>query len=340
MRVLQAEDEPVARRLTEAVVRDLGHECQSVVDGAQAWEAFLAHRPDVVISDWMMPGLSGLDLCRRIRAHATEPYAYVVMVTRQGRRAQVVEGMTAGADDYLVKPLDRAALGARLLAAERVTVLHRQLSDQRAQLEETNLELAAMTLRDPLTGLPNRRALHDDLDLLEARVARYGQRYCIALLDVDHFKTYNDTYGHQAGDRVLQAVARELRSQARRGDVVYRYGGEEFLCVFPEQTLATAAIAVERMRSGVEGLAVSHADGLVATVRISAGLAMFDPEHKRPVEEVLKDADDALYRAKQLGRNRVERASLRVVSIGPVPQTSNVGRVAAVDRTPWRERTP
>jgi two-component system chemotaxis response regulator CheY len=282
-----------------------------VTDGAQAWEAFLAHRPDVVISDWIMPGLTGPDLCRKIRAHATEPYAYFIMVTNQGGPLQVTEGMTAGADDYLVKPLDPAALSARLLAAARVTVLHRQLSHHRTELEEVNRELAAMALRDPLTGLGNRRALHEDLGLLEARVARYGQRYCIALLDVDHFKSYNDTYGHQAGDRVLQAVAAELRSQARRGDVVYRYGGEEFLCVFPEQTQDTAAIAVERMRAGMERLAVAHADSSTGLVSLSAGLAMLDPEHTRTVHEVLKDADDALYRAKQLGRNRVEHAADR-----------------------------
>ena len=331
MRVLLAEDEPLSRRVTEGVVRDLGHECQTVTDGVQAWEAFLAHRPDVVISDWMLPGLSGPDLCRRIRGQATEPYAYVVMVTGQGGPEQVVEGMTAGADDYLVKPLDPAALGARLLAAARVTALHQRLSCQRTELEEANHELAAMALRDPLTGLRNRRALHDDLDLLEARATRYGQRYCIALLDIDHFKSYNDTHGHQAGDRVLRAVADELRSQARRGDVVYRYGGEEFLCVFPEQTLATAAIAVERMRGGVERLGVSQIGTSVGAVRVSAGLAMLDAEHKRSVDEVLKDADDALYRAKQLGRNRVE---LPAVSVSRIPQTANVGSGPAVDTTP------
>jgi diguanylate cyclase (GGDEF)-like protein len=167
---------------------------------------------------------------------------------------EILEGMTAGADDYLVKPLDPDDLQARLIAAARVTCLHRQLAQQRTELQSLNQELTAIARRDPLTGLGNRRALQEDLELLEARVTRYGHRYCMALFDVDHFKAYNDAYGHQAGDEVLHAVAAQLKDKARSGDAIYRYGGEEYLCIFPEQSLATGIHAVQRMRIGVERL--------------------------------------------------------------------------------------
>jgi diguanylate cyclase (GGDEF)-like protein len=310
MRILVADDEPVSRVVAQTALRGLGHECHAVTDGAQAWDAFRSRTPDVVISDWQMPGLNGLELCRKIRSHTPGGYPYFIMVTSHGAREQVMEGMRAGADDYLVKPLDPGDLQGRLIAAARVTALHAQLTEKQAELEGLNQELTAAALRDPLTGLGNRRALEEDLDLLEARVVRYGQRYCVALLDIDHFKAYNDSYGHQAGDEVLQTVATQLNDEARRGDAVYRYGGEEFLCIFPEQSLAGAAVAAERMRSGLELLAIPHHDTSPGVLTISAGLAMLDPHHARSVGEVLKEADEALYRAKQLGRNNVECAAV------------------------------
>lgn len=215
--------------------------------------------------------------------------------------------MSAGADDYLVKPLDPADLQARLVAAARVTSLHRQLADQRIELERLNCDLAEVARRDPLTGLGNRRALEEDLALLEARVSRYGHTYAVALLDIDYFKSYNDNHGHQAGDEVLRAVAAELKDQARSGDALYRYGGEEFLCIFPEQSLATATQAVQRMRRGVAQLAIDHLNNPPGVITVSAGVAQMDASHSRSMSEVLKEADEALYRAKDLGLNRVEQ---------------------------------
>ncbi|MGZ4736942.1 MAG: GGDEF domain-containing response regulator [Acidimicrobiia bacterium] len=308
MKILVADDDPISRLIVQMALRSLGHECHTVSDGAKAWDAFRWGRPDVVISDWMMPGLSGLQLCRNIRAYTPGTYTYFIMVTSQSSVDEIVEGMNAGADDYLVKPLDSEDLQSRLIAAARVTAVHRQLADQRAELERLNHELADIARRDPLTGLGNRRALQEDLELLEARVARYGHRYCMALLDVDHFKSFNDNYGHQAGDDVLRAVAGELKKQARGGDALYRYGGEEFLCILPEQSLATGTIAVERMRIGIERLATPHEETARGLLTISGGLAMLDPGDARSTSSVLKEADEALYRAKQLGRNRVEQA--------------------------------
>jgi diguanylate cyclase (GGDEF)-like protein len=308
MKILVADDDPTSRLIAEMTLRSLGHECHTVSDGTMAWDAFQWGRPDVVISDWMMPGLNGLELCNKIRRFSPAGYTYFIMVTTQGGLDEILAGMNAGVDDYLVKPLDADDLQARLVAAARVTDVHRKLADQRAELEHLNHELTAIARRDPLTGLGNRRALQEDLDVLEARVSRYGHRYCMALLDVDHFKTYNDTYGHQAGDDVLENVAAELKNQARGGDALYRYGGEEFLCIFPEQTLINATTAVERMRTGIERLATPHEKSPRGVVTVSAGLAMLDPAKTRSTNEVLKDADNALYRAKELGRNRVEQS--------------------------------
>jgi two-component system cell cycle response regulator len=308
LRILLADDDPTSRLIAQMALRNLGHQCQTVTDGAQAWEAFHSERPDVVISDWMMPGLTGLELCRRVRADSGG-YTYFMMVTGQRALDHVIEGMTAGADDYMIKPLNPDDLQVRLIAAARVTALHRQLADQRSELERLNQELTDIARRDPLTGLGNRRALQEDLKLLEARVSRYGHRYCMALLDIDHFKTYNDTYGHQAGDSVLQAVAAELRAQVRAGDALYRYGGEEFLCIFPEQSLATGTIAAQRMRAGLESQGIPHVGNESGVLTLSAGLAVMDTGNRRSVAKVLKEADEALYRAKELGRNRIEYVS-------------------------------
>jgi diguanylate cyclase (GGDEF)-like protein/PAS domain S-box-containing protein len=173
-------------------------------------------------------------------------------------------------------------------------------------------ELAALTRLDPLTGLGNRRALQEDLELLEARVSRYGHRYCIALFDVDLFKDYNDTYGHPAGDQILKIIAAQFRNKSRTGDSAYRYGGEEFLCILPEQGRAEGALAAERLRAAVMRLAIPHQKSPLGVLTVSAGLAMLDPGHPRSAADVLKEADTALYRAKKLGRNRVEQPALSI----------------------------
>lgn len=317
MRILVVDDDSTSRRIAEAVVRSLGHECQSVRDGTEAWDAYRSSPPDVVLTDLMMPGLTGLELCRNIRAHPSGASTYIVLVTSRGALTQILEGMEAGADDYLIKPLDPDALQARLIAAARVTSLHRQLARQRTDLEGMNDSLTVIARRDPLTGLRNRRALEEDLTLLEPRAARYGHRYCMALLDVDHFKAYNDTYGHPAGDEVLRALAAQFEAQIRGGDALYRYGGEEFLCIFPEQTLSSGTVAIERMRVGVQRLALPHTGNAPGVVTVSAGMAILDSAGLHSAGDVLKEADAALYRAKERGRNRVEQPLPLVTAVFP-----------------------
>jgi diguanylate cyclase (GGDEF)-like protein len=308
MRILVVDDDASSRLITQATLRSLGHECLAFEAGAAAWDAFQSDLGDVVISDWIMPGLTGLELCQKIRAHPLGDSTYFIMATGQGTPEDVLEGMNAGADDYLVKPLDSGDLKARLIAAARFTALHQKLSQARSTLEAANLKLTVVASRDPLTGLGNRRALEENVGLLEARAGRYGHRYCMALIDIDRFKSYNDTYGHQAGDQVLRSVAAQLKAHIRRGDSLYRFGGDELLCIFPEQSLSSANVAVQRMRSAVEGLSIAHAANDGGVVTCSAGLAVLESGQLGSAHEVLREADKALYRAKELGRNRVECA--------------------------------
>ncbi len=309
MKILAVDDDRTSLLITQSALRRLGHECAVATDGTEAWNTFCAYAPDVVVSDWTMPGLSGIELCRNIRSSDCGSYTYFILVTGRGNVEDIFAGMDAGADDYLVKPMRYDDLRTRLIAAKRVTDLHVALAVQRTTLVELNDRLNAMIMRDPLTGLGNRRALEADLSVLEARVARYGHSYCVGLIDVDCFKSFNDTYGHQAGDQALQAVATQLRNQARSGDAVYRYGGDELLCLFPEQSITSARVAVERMRAGVEHLGLPHVANPLGILTVSAGLARMDPELVRPPHAVLKEADEALYRAKELGRNCVSDLS-------------------------------
>jgi two-component system chemotaxis response regulator CheY len=314
MRILVADDDPTSRLIVQTALEILGHECFTASDGVQAWEMFLSHHPEVVISDWSMPGLTGLELCRNIRAHEGT-YAYFIMVTSNRTREQILEGMHVGADDYLIKPLDADDLQLRLIAAARVTELHQQLDFQRRELEGLNRGLTAISLLDPLTNLGNRRALQADLEMLEARVVRYGHQSCMALIDIDFFKGYNDSYGHLAGDEVITAVANQLKQQARAGDAVYRYGGDEFICLFPQQSLETGAIAVQRMRLGVENLAIAHIGSPLGLLTISAGLALLSADQGKSATDFVREADAALYRAKGLGRNRIESVVTPVDSL-------------------------
>lgn len=306
MRVLIAEDDAASRIILSRAVRKLGHECLVAQDGLRAWGLYRSSEVDVVISDRMMPGIDGLELCRRIRSLPTDSYAYFIFLTALGEKEHLLAGMRAGADDYLTKPLDRDELEVGLIAAARVTSLHRRLDDQRTELRRLNAELSEQARRDPLTGLGNRLRLWEDLEALSMRAERYGHRYCIALFDVDRFKRYNDSYGHPEGDEVLRRVAAAMAGCRRGGDMAYRYGGEEFLLVLPEQSLESAVVAAERVRGAVRELGIPHAGNEPAgLVTLSGGVAALVGGGGITAEAVIGRADEALYRAKELGRDRV-----------------------------------
>ena len=301
MKVLVADDDPGSLLVAKAAVERYGHDCLAAADGDEAWALYLKHQPDVVVTDWMMPGMDGLALCRAIRAREADLYTYIVMLTSQGSRDDVLAGLEAGADDYVTKPLDPFVLHARLLVALRVTTLHADLAHYRKVLSQ-------QARTDPLTGLHNRLKLSEDLEQLHARSERYAEEYCLAMCDVDNFKSYNDIYGHQAGDLALREVAASLVGQVRKSDGVYRFGGEEFLVVLPNQTQEGARIFMERALDSVRDLEIEHIGDPAGLLTLSAGISAFTTQHKPDAEQLLGEADVALYAAKAAGRNRVELA--------------------------------
>ena len=299
LRVLVADDDASCRLVLRAAVERLGYECVVATDGDDAWNQFRATPPDVLITDWMMPGLDGPELCRRARQRSDDGYTYVILATALGEHENVLEGMEAGADDYLTKPISPFDVRARLVAAKRVTELHKEL-------ERLNAVLATQARTDPLTGLGNRLLLHEDLAALHDRAVRYDQGYCVAICDLDDFKQFNDTYGHLAGDAALVKMGQLLARETRDGDRAYRYGGEEFLVTLPAQTLPEAVMAMERLRHAVEQLAIPHVGNRASNVMtISVGVSSWSYEDLDTPTTVIDRADAALYQSKAAGRNRV-----------------------------------
>jgi diguanylate cyclase (GGDEF)-like protein len=301
VKVLVADDDPGSLMVARAAVERSGHHCLAAADGDEAWALYLEHQPDVVVTDWMMPGMDGLALCRAIRAREQDLYTYVVLLTSQGSRDDVLAGLEAGADDYVTKPLDPFVLHARLLVARRITTLHADLAHYRRVLSR-------QARTDPLTGLDNRLKLSEDLEQLHRRSGRYGEQYSLAMCDVDNFKSYNDVYGHQAGDLALRAVGAALLGIVRKSDGVYRYGGEEFLLVLPQQSVSAAKALMERVLEAVRDLAIVHAGDPSGQLRLSAGISSFSADHRVDADTLVGEADAALYAAKAAGRNRVELA--------------------------------
>jgi two-component system cell cycle response regulator len=313
MRVLIADDDATSRLVLKAIASKLGHQCEITTDGLRAWELLASESFDVLLTDWMMPGLEGPELCRRVRDELGDRYIYIVLITTLGDSEQVLEGMGAGADDYLSKPVDPFAVQTRLVAADRVTALHRQVVDIQARLEKANVDATRRSLTDPLTELGNRRRMEEDLNSVAARAIRVDRSYGVALFDVDHFKLYNDHYGHLAGDEVLRQIAQCFDKSVRAGESVYRYGGEEFLLLLPECTVEGAFVAAEPLRHAVATTALPHAYRPTnpSVVTISGGVSCWQPGVSTSVTELLHQADQALFAAKSAGRNTVVAAPAR-----------------------------
>jgi two-component system, cell cycle response regulator len=315
--ILVVDDDDSARHFLSAAVLSLGHQCRTAKDGVEALEMHRQAAADVILADWQMPRMDGAELCRQVRAVEGAPYTYFIFMTGFDDKEHYVRGMAVGADDYHAKPVDLEELEARLCSAQRVLAVYKKLAAQNASLRRESQTSFQAARIDPLTEIPNRLRLSEDLDAIRSNAKRYGHRYCAALCDVDDFKQYNDHHGHPAGDEVLRAIAATLRRQLRPGDGVYRYGGEEFLIILPEQSLAQATAALDRVRAEVERLGIPLVGERAAPsssapprlVTISIGVA--ELEDSAHVDEWIERADVALYRAKARGKNVVEAAPLR-----------------------------
>jgi diguanylate cyclase (GGDEF)-like protein len=301
MELLVADDSVVSRTLVQHALDESRCSLIFAESGSRAIELFARHNPALVIVDWVMPDLSGIEICKHIRSRANESYTYIIIVTGVTDKENLVAGLAAGADDYLTKPFNAQELKARVGVGIRLIELHRQI-------EAKNLLLKELALTDPLTGLPNRRAIEDWAVRQLNGAARYGFSFWVALADIDHFKAVNDTYGHEAGDIVLKNFSEILRTNSRRSDICSRIGGEEFLFVLTHASQKDAFTVVERIRTQLEATKFNF-DGATHTVTGSFGVAGFQGTVAPDFNRLVSLADAALYSAKRLGRNRVEIAT-------------------------------
>jgi diguanylate cyclase (GGDEF)-like protein len=292
MKILVAEDQPTAALLLGHMLKQMGHDVAFVRDGEEAWTRLETGDAPLLISDWMMPQLDGLELCRRIRAAAAERYTYIILLTSRDRREDRLEGLRAGADDFLTKPPDPDELAVRLEIAQRLLAVYDQLARQNARLAE-------LVSVDELTGAKNRRRFREDLQLLFSQSIRLNVPLSLIMLDIDRFKAYNDAFGHPAGDEVLRKVVATLQATVRGHDVVARYGGEEFAVLLPMSEMPTALEVAERLRK-----AIACGPWPLRDVTASFGVATKDRESANAAT-LVDQADQALYHAKEAGRNRV-----------------------------------
>ncbi len=291
MKILIAEDQPTAALYLRRTLERMGHEPVVAPDGEAAWQLIRDGDASLLISDWMMPRLDGLELCRRLRATVRDRYLYIILLTALDRHADKLMGLRAGADDFLIKPPDPDELAVRLEIAERILAVHDQLARQNARLAE-------LATTDELTGVKNRRRFREDLDLLFAQADRQASPLSLIMLDIDHFKQYNDQFGHPAGDRVLHEVGSTLRAILRNHDVVARYGGEEFVVLLPATQSDEALRVAERIRAAISNCRCPH-----SPITASLGVATSDPVTLNAAT-LVDQADRALYHSKQSGRNQ------------------------------------
>jgi diguanylate cyclase (GGDEF)-like protein len=307
MKVLVVDDARSNRLLVSRFIEAMGHTTIEASDGKEAVAAFIREKPDLVLMDVMMPGMDGFEATRRIRAIEGQEWVPVIFLSAQEDERDIATGIEAGGDDYLAKPVSQMVLSAKMRAMQRIAEMRGQLVKMSRELEATNQELERLAHIDGLTGIANRRYFDVCLAREFARSSRNRNPLSLILADVDHFKAYNDHYGHQAGDDALKQIAARMTKCLRRpADLVARYGGEEFVVVLPETNRGGALRVAELLRVAIEELAIPHGWSSAANkVTLSLGVACTTSESVPTPEALLADADQALYSAKHAGRNRV-----------------------------------
>jgi len=314
--ILIAEDDPVSRRLLEAFLRKLNYRVMVATNGLEALRILQSDAaPPIAILDWMMPEMEGPEVCRSIRAHAGNPYIYILMLTARTLKDDLLLGLESGADDYLTKPFDAQELRARLHVGQRILDLQRSLIEARE-------DLRFQATHDTLTGISNRGAVLEVLAREHSRHTRKGGPFGIILVDLDHFKEVNDTYGHLAGDLVLKEASRRMSACIRAYDVLGRYGGEEFLLVIPTSNEAGTLVLAERIRVSLASKAIALEQNEIR-VTASLGVAICN-DNKTTVPTLLRMCDEALYRAKREGRNRSALAPAEAADSSVGAETSPI----------------
>jgi len=301
MKILIADDDPVFRDLLEIILVKWGYDVVVAVNGYDALRILKSDNPPrLAILDWMMPDMEGVEVCRKVREKIIEPYTYIILLTSQQRDEDLVIGMEAGADDYITKPFKHNELRLRLRAGRRIIELQNELIAARDSFR-------TKASHDSLTGLWNHEEI---LHILAQELSRAErEENCVGLImaDIDFFKKINDTYGHLAGDAVLRSTSGKMSSLMRPYDSIGRYGGDEFLIILPDCCSEYAAAFAERLRQSMGSAAFDTPEGMIP-VTVSLGVAASNQERKKDADFLVKAADEALYRAKENGRNRVEFA--------------------------------
>ena len=310
MRILIVDDDVTFRAMLKVLLTNYGHEVYEAVDGQQAFEMAVDLRPQVMVVDWMMPGMDGIELTLALRQTKVGRRIYIMLLTGLDDDRHLIRAFDAGIDDYLTKPLRPKVLAARLSAGFRVVRLQDEIERDReeirrfaAELAVSNRRLQEAALTDPLTGFPNRRYVMERLEQEWAASQRSKRPLACMVVDLDAFKPINDRYGHDIGDIVLKQAAQALKRGLRTPDVVARLGGDEFLVVCPDTSLAAAMACAERVRHSVESMVISAGDLKLAST-VSIGVSVRD-ENMESADALIKCADQGLYLAKEKGRNRI-----------------------------------
>jgi len=314
LEILLVEDSRTQALKFKLTLESRGYRVTIAKNGLEAMNMLMQQPVSIVISDWVMPEMDGRQLCQAIRRHDFENYVYIILLTAKDAKHDIIEGLEAGADDYMIKPVDDAELVARLSTAHRIISLE-------ASLKQRNKEIALLSITDPLTQVYNRGYLNDFLPKVLKRAQRYKQPLSLLLTDIDHFKGVNDRYGHQVGDQVLKAFAGALAGALRRDlDWIARYGGEEFLIVLQETDYSGAEAVTEKLRHMTGNMTIPTDQG---DIRVEASFGVVSLEsHSNDssipfralelqsaspdiltTENLIDRVDQCLYQAKQAGRN-------------------------------------
>lgn len=305
-KILVVDDHPDNIEILRVRLVARGYEVVTASNGEEALAQVAATKPDLILLDVAMPGMTGMEVARRVKTDPALPFIPIIMQTALDSTQHRVEGLDAGADDYITKPINFTELEARVRSMLRIKVLQEDLEERERRLEEANDQLLRLAQTDALTQVDNRGFLEQRLHEMFEHSLRMNEPLACVMCDIDHFKSVNDTYGHQAGDEVLKQFAALLRDYGREIDRVGRYGGEEFVLLLPGTPVDSAVALAEKLREVVEGHTFTFAGGSVCRT-ISWGVAGWPHPQIRSEDDLLRASDDALYVAKERGRNRVIR---------------------------------
>ena len=305
-RILIVDDHEDNVELLRARLESWGFETLSATDGQEALTMIETKLPDLVLLDIMMPKIDGIEVARRVKNNPDLPFIPIIMQTALDSTENKVEGLEAGADDYITKPIDFPELKARVKSMLRIKRLQEEIEERERELMEANQRLRHMSQTDALTGLDNRRHIETRIEEMFEHAKRLGEPFSCVMVDLDKFKSVNDEYGHQAGDAVLRQLAKILKHEVREIDHAGRYGGEEFILLLTGTVLDAAVTFAERVRKAIESHTFTFDNGAIQRTA-SFGVAAWPHPKITSCDGLVRAADDALYVAKETGRNRVIR---------------------------------